>query len=133
MGIRHEMTALRARLHEERQRELDLMGEIARVFLDIDDVRERGFARLAHVFGQSVETRPPEPIAQAATPRPYEVQEGRVSYHQGSVPDVSIPETDPDAYSKAVAEAYGQPDHYAADLEGAQHMAERFSSWRGAR
>lgn len=138
MGIKNEIDALRRRMLEECQRDVDAMGEVARVFMSIEEARSSGYAHLARVFGgggatsaEPLHAHTPPSLAEARPQSPWSHQDPYAPPAVPAHPDASrrIP-TDPDAYDKAVREAYGDLDGFSADFSDAQarEIAGRFAS-----
>jgi hypothetical protein len=150
MSIRNELEALRRQMKADHEREYGAMGSVAGVFAEIEEARQRGFTELAHVFANLAGLdRPAQPleaqsqyglaagaqvgIAAAPQPDPFaKVYVGGPTEQRKAY--TSHPLTDPHAYEKAVAEAYGDPNVFAGHYDGAQQqyaaeqVAQRYAS-----
>jgi hypothetical protein len=128
MGIKNELDALRVRMIADVQHEINIIAEVATVFGEIDDVRQRGYQRLSNVFsGQIAPPIPPQPLRSEEPPVGAAINGDRRAflasiYGPENVDDILAAEGPP-----------FDPPRYADpnDRNNAHHLAQRFAPRRG--
>jgi hypothetical protein len=108
MSIANEIRALHQRMVENNQRDIDVMTEVANVFLRIDEARQRGYAQLARAFSERA-TAPAQPLQETKA-------NGQVQSYGGAMAGLSPPpplpeqpymtQEEADAYMRATEATY---------------------------